>query len=73
MAYHDETTGAIAKAIVKLSQIADLADNIADHEALSILATNAAAELDKLHTQLNQLRAKQAERELLVGRGNHHD
>jgi len=73
MAYHDETTGAIAKAIMKLSQIADFADNIADHEALSILATNAAAELDKLHGELNQLRREKAERDLLVGRGDHHD
>jgi seryl-tRNA synthetase len=57
MAYHNETTGAIAKAIVELSHIADMADNIADHEKLSIIATNAAAELDKLHNELNQLRA----------------
>jgi hypothetical protein len=53
MSYRTETTGAISKAIVKLSQIADLADNIADHEVLSIMATNAAAELDALHHDNN--------------------
>ena len=60
MAYHDETTGAISKAIVELNHISQSMPSLVEFEKVEILSMNAAAELDKLHHEVNQLRSKVA-------------
>jgi len=60
MAYHNETTGAISKAIVELSHISQSVPSLVESERVEIININAAAELDKLHHEVNQLRSKVA-------------